>query len=324
MNKNLIIIADSLTKVNLATDSSIALCQSAIAKSWNVFWSLSENVHVFGEKIYINEVCQIKTISNLKIDYLSLGKKKYPLNFFNICFVRKDPPFNEEYKDLCWILASQKEVPTINSADTLLTYHEKALQWRAFSEKIINTHNIIPTCLTSSVEIVEEFCNTNKDILTHGIICKPWLGHGGEDVSLLPNKNELLTILNKKQVNKFLKEKVLIQPYLPEIHSEGDRRVIIVKGKVIASFVRFPSRGKIASNLAQGGKPVIKEMSKEQKNICEKLAKFLNEKNICFAGLDLIGNRVGEINITSPTGLKTYESLTGKNIAGKVFQLMVK
>lgn len=324
MKKNILFIADPLKNTKINSDSSLAIAEIALENFWNVFWCESNNIHLIGETVFVSNVIEIKSITHEKIEHNLENKKKIPLNNFQYCFVRKDPPFDENYKDLCWILSSQSEVKIINPAESLLSYHEKALQWRAFSEGILNKNQIISTCLSSSIEIIEQYCTENQHMLLNGIICKPWLGHGGENIELYKNKDELIFALNKFFANQKQNTKIMIQPFLPEIYTVGDRRVIVINGTLVGNFVRIPANGKIASNLAQGGNAKIQDMTQEQIIICKNVAAFLKDKNINFAGLDLIGNRISEINITSPTGLKTYETLTGINIARKAFQLLVK
>ncbi|MGY3802773.1 ATP-grasp domain-containing protein [Pigmentibacter ruber] len=324
MKKKLLIIADKLEKVNLKSDSSIALAEAAITKNWEVFWCEDKNIHFLNEEIYLNQLNEIKEINVNKINYEQRKQSLVSFSFFDYCFIRKDPPFNEEYKDLCWILATQTKVKIINPAEALLAYHEKALHWKALSSGVINKNNVISTCLSEDIFIIENYIKENENLFIEGIVCKPWLGHGGEDVQLFSNLDHLINFLAKHSTHNNLKQKYLVQPYLKEIHSEGDRRVIIADGVIIGDFVRIPEKGKIASNLAQGGTAILRDMSNEQIKICESIALFLKKMNIVFAGLDLIGNKIGEINITSPTGLRTVESLTGKKINNIAFDLMVR
>lgn len=323
MKKKLLFIADSLEKVNLKSDSSLALAESAIQQNWEVFWCEAKNVHFINEDIILNKVYEINHVSLTDIRFSLIKQKLVSFATFDFCFIRKDPPFDEGYKDLCWILATQAKVKIINPPEVLLAYHEKSLHWRALADGVLQKHHIISTCLSADLEVIEEYCKINEDILSNGLVCKPWLGHGGEDVQLFDSIPKFIDSLQQqKKANKLI-PKYLIQPYLAEIQTEGDRRVLIANGKVIGDFVRLPAQGKIASNLAQGGTAILREMTQEQRIICEELGKFLKNKNIFLAGLDLIGTRIGEINITSPTGLRTYESLTGKNIAYHAFELMV-
>lgn len=304
MNKveNILFIGDPLSSLKLKSDSSLALAQAALKCGKKVYWCEASNIAFFNNEIVVLNSQEILAASPTMLDYRQGGEKKIKFSFFQFCFVRKDPPFDEEYKNLCWILSCQNKVKIINGAEALLAFHEKALQWRAAAEGFLENNQIIPTCLTRDLRLIENFCD--EFAKEAKIICKPWLGHGGESVFLFDSKELLLNFLGKNY-----KELFLIQPFLPEITSVGDRRVILANGKVICDYVRLPAPGKIASNGAQGGSAVLRPMSAEQNNISLKVAQFLKAKGILFAGLDLIGNFVGEINITSPTGIRTYEAL---------------
>ena len=314
-SKNILFIGDNLSSLKLKSDSSLALAESALKNGDEVYWCEPQNLAHFNADILVYHAQKILSVD---INHLKSNPcpTKLNFNFFHICFVRKDPPFDEDYKNLSWLLATQNKVKVINSPHSLLSFHEKSLQWRAYNEGILTKDNLIPTCLAYSIPIVEEFCSLfNED---KKFICKPWLGHGGEDILLFENKILLLQYLNSENKKDFL-----IQPFIEEITTEGDRRVILANGKVICDYVRLPAQGKIASNGAQGGSAILRTMTPIQNKICEKIALFLKEKEILFAGLDLIGNYVGEINITSPTGIRTYESLANRNVADEIFTLLI-
>ncbi|KAB8028140.1 hypothetical protein [Fluviispira multicolorata] len=320
IQKKVLIVADSIKKVKVLSDSSLALAQIALENEFAVHWCESHHVNFYSNSIILNKLIAIQSISKNEIKYEEVLGRNFQFSEYQYCFIRKDPPFDEEYKDLCWILASQSKVKVLNPPEALLSYHEKALQWRAFSEGILTENNLIPTCVTMDLNVIENFCSQYFELFENGFICKPWLGHGGESVEFFKDKSSLFDFVNKKYSGE--KEKLMIQPFLKEIYTEGDRRVIVAGGEIICDFIRLPPQGKVASNLAQGGSAVLREMTSEQKALCQKIALFLKEKNIYLAGLDVIGNRIGEINITSPTGLRTYEMLTGQNTARKAFQLM--
>ncbi len=323
MKKKLLFIADSLKKVNLKSDSSLALAQVALEENWQVFWCEAENLHFINDELVVNYLSEIISLSINDLKYEAVNDNSIPLANFNYCFIRKDPPFDENYKDLCWLLATQSKVKILNPPEMLLAYHEKSLQWKVYSAGAIKKENLIATCLSSDKNLIKNYLEFNHELFVNGIVCKPWLGHGGEDVQLFKNIEELFVFFQQCLSKNASLPKYLIQPYLQEIHTAGDRRVLIANGEIIGDFVRLPAQGKIASNLAQGGTAVIREMTNEQVQICANVANYLKCNNIMFAGLDLIGTKIGEINITSPTGLRTYENLTGNNIARKAFELMV-
>ncbi len=130
-------------------------------------------------------------------------------------------------------------------------------------------------------------------------------------MQLFKNPKELISQFKK---NKEKDDLYLVQPFLQNISTDGDRRVFFIQGEVYFHFVRLPQSGSIISNTAQGGKTILKEMNQEQQFLCKNIGNFLKKHQIFFAGLDLIGNKVGEINITSPTGIRAYETLTQKKM----------
>lgn len=314
--KNVLFIGDPISQLKLKSDSSLALAQAALNQGKNVYWCEPKHLSFFQNKLMVQNFTQLLHVNVDDLQWENKEDDPVLLDYFQVCFVRKDPPFDEQYKDLCWLLSSQSQVKVINSAEALLSFHEKSLHWRAYSEGYLKKEEIIPTCMTNEFSLLQSFCSLFSQ--EQKFICKPWLGHGGEDIFLYENKNILMEKLKNQKLGNYL-----IQPFLPEIHTEGDRRVIVANGKVICDYVRLPAQGKIASNGAQGGSAVLREMSEKQIDICQRIAQFLKEKNILFAGLDLIGNYVGEINITSPTGIRTYESLSNKRVADEIFTLLV-
>lgn len=314
-SKKILFIGDALNKLNLSSDSSLAIAQAALSQNHQVYWCIPEKVVYYKNTILIEECDELIHISPTKLH--TGNKQKIFLPQFAFCFIRKDPPFDAAYKDLCWLLATEKNVKMLNPPHTLLTYHEKSLPWHAFTEGVLEENNLIPTCFTHSLSTIEDFCSS---LNTTQFIAKPWLGHGGEDVRLFQEKSDLFTYLKSREKNE---APLLVQPFIKEIHTLGDRRVLIANGKILCHFVRLPAKGRIAANLAQGGSAQLTPLTAEQNDICLKLARYLKEKQILFAGIDLIGLFVSEINITSPTGLRTYETLAKTPISLKAFNLFI-
>lgn len=332
----ILIIADALESCNLASDTSLAIAQGALATGAECYWCEDWQIGLSGAELVVLKPQRLLTVSahDLRVE---AGSRIFELRSFAKVFVRKDPPFDESYKDLCWLLSTQVHTPIINAAESLATFHEKSLQFRALEEGFLADHNVVPSCVADAVELIEEFCrdqeNTAQAFLAgmqelhlaegaHSLqfVCKPWLGHGGQGVVVYDGAAPLLEALQKRSVKAGrLAERVVVQPFLPEIHTAGDRRVLIVNGQVFGDFVRLPAEGKIASNLAQGGSAHLRPMTTSQSTLMLGLAGFLLAKGIILAGVDLIGDRVGEINITSPTGLRTLETLKGRALTTDFF-----
>jgi glutathione synthase len=328
----ILFVADPLSRLKLSSDTSLALAQAVLENSGRVFWCEPHQVGLFGNNIVVSLPIELEGISTQELKLSPRqGAALELLTSFTHVFVRKDPPFNEEYKDLCWLLASQNQVPVLNSAESLLNFHEKTLHLRAHAEGVLEDSEVVPTCVSREFSVLRQFVemhmrwNETDPKSQSGFIVKPWLGHGGEDVQLFKDGKDCIDHLASLAGNQsLLSQRIIVQPFLPEIHTEGDRRVIIANGEVVCDFVRLPAAGKIAANLAQGGSAILADMSSQQKNLCARLARFLKVKGVHFAGLDLIGAKVTEINITSPTGIRTYETLSGINYSQHILKLLLQ
>ncbi|MCA2961230.1 MAG: hypothetical protein IOD12_13330 [Silvanigrellales bacterium] len=360
--RRVLIVGDSLHKVNPASDSSLALAESAMDSGHEVHWCEPSDVGIFGADVVVANAQRLVAAKTADLRWVpsatALGRPILQLTHFSDVWVRKDPPFNESYKTLCWILASQSAVPVANPAELLLAHHEKALQLRARAEGVLKDWEIIPTCVTSNTLLAKAFLDQYEADAKHlaragsalGVpvnsaagsatlgqalhpevqwVVKPWLGHGGFDVEAFAQACEALAHVEQQfqrardsTANQPGEPTWMIQPFLPQVRTAGDRRVFLVAGEILCDFVRIPKEGHIASNLAQGGRPELAPMTDTQRNICERLALWLDAKGILIAGVDLIDTFVGEINITSPTGLRTFESLSGRNVASRAVELL--
>ena len=180
---------------------------------------------------------------------------------------------------------------------------------RNISEKFysINFLKYMPaTIFTKDLKEIEKFLKKNKKI-----IIKPIHGYAGKDIFFI-NK-----FFNKKKLKKYIDKigHVMVQKFLPNV-KEGDKRVFILNGKIKGAIRRIPKKGSILSNISQGGSAIKTSLNKKEIHISRLVAKKLKKNNIFFAGIDLVSNYlIGDINVTSPTGLPQYKNLTGVNLA---------
>jgi glutathione synthase len=300
---NLFFIADPQKDLNLKTDTTYALASEGLIQGHQSYWVHSSNVISLDGKPFFHD-CQ--SLSDQRTVSLTPTPK-------DLIFIRKNPPFDQSYLDLCWLL-NQNHLKTLNSAETLTWAHEKILHFKAYHEDIIQKSHMIPTAILKTLDQAKSYLNHHK--CEFGYVVKPWLGFGGKGVCFYPDQDSLLQNWTSDH------EYQIIQPYLPEIQTHGDRRVIIVNGKILGHFTRFP-QGNIISNLAQGGIPRLTPWTPEEKNLAERLGLFLLKNKIYFAGIDMIGSKIGEINVTSPTGLITLQDLTGENVISQALGLLV-
>jgi glutathione synthase len=164
------------------------------------------------------------------------------------------------------------------------------------------------TIFTQNIDEIKNFFRIYKKV-----IIKPIHSYGGNDIHLL-NK------FNSKLINQFIKkhDHIMCQKFLPKI-SKGDKRVFLINGKVCGAISRVPKQGSFLSNMSKGAKPISIKLTKTEKKVSKLIAKDLKKENIFFAGIDFIDQKLnGDINVTSPTGLKTLYDLSGVNLA-KIF-----
>ncbi|NBW80124.1 hypothetical protein EBR21_00065 [bacterium] len=156
------------------------------------------------------------------------------------------------------------------------------------------------------------------------ILAKPWRGHGGRGIQTFAAPEDLEAWLKVQPASSgaqsALVDLSIIQPLLPEIHTQGDRRVFVVNGCVAFDFVRWPAAGRIEANLAQGGSATLEQMPEEVQAVSTRIAEFLKKEGVLLAGLDFIGSRLTEVNITSPTGIRTFENLSGRSRVTRIVE----
>lgn len=309
MKLKVFFVADPIEKLNPSSDSSLAILRETLKRGYRAFWVTDDDVeYVNGKVILRSRPCLDCSEGGLP----TLGETEIiPADNFHVGFIRKDPPFNEDYVRLSWILSlCEKKVFFINKPSLLVRYHEKLLPFEAHAQGFLKLSDLIPTHLGSGPSAAA-FAQT---LTTPTIISKPFLGHGGLNISQMNRSDFIKNSLS--QPHRW--EGTVVQPFLEEVLSE-DRRLIYFSGKLAGQFVRIPPKGGFVANLAQGGTAELKNLSKAQKSVAERVGKFLTKSQIVFAGVDLIGAKVSEINITSPTGFMAYKKLTGEDLSASLF-----
>ena len=270
-------------------------------KKYKIFYYDPKNLSIINTKViakgFFIEFNYIK-----KKFFKILKKQKLDLCKCNFILIRQDPPFNIEYIASTYILDIIKDkVKIINNPTSIRNISEKiyATKFQRFMPKTIFSQNI---------EEIKNFLKTQKKI-----VIKPIHGHSGNDIHLLKK-------IDLKLITNFIKKHgyVMCQKYLKKI-SKGDKRIFIINGKVLGAISRIPKKGSFLSNLSKGAKPKNTKLTKKENMISKLIAKDLKNENIFFAGIDFIDGKLnGDINVTSPTGLKTLYDLSQINLA-KIF-----
>ena len=301
ISKTVAIQGNRLTNLNPITDTSIFLANEIQRKNYKIFYYEPKNLSIIDSKVIAkgffvkfdyNKKSLIKIIKESKLD---LSKCKFIL-------IRQDPPFNLEYISTTYILDTIKnKVKIINNPTSIRNVSEK-LYSSKYKKYMPNT------IFTQNIDEIKKFFKINKRI-----ILKPIHGYGGNDIHLLSKFDD-------KFIKRFIKkhDHIMCQKFLSKIN-KGDKRVFIIDGKIAGAISRIPKKGSFLSNLSRGAKAIKINLSKREKKISKKIAKDLKKENIFFAGIDFIDQKLnGDINVTSPTGLKTLYDLTGINLA-KIF-----
>ena len=297
-NKIIAIQGNHPSKLNPRTDTSIFLAQEIQKKNYKIFYYDPKDLSIINFKV-VAEGFFIKFDYKKKRFFEILKKQKLELIKCKYLLVRQDPPFNLEYICSTLILDKiKKRVKVINDPTAI----------RNVSEKLFSTkyQKFMPdTIFSQNIDQIRKFFKKHKKV-----IVKPINSYSGNNIYLL-------TKFNLKFFQKFIKkhDHIMCQKYLPKI-KEGDKRVFLINGKVCGAISRIPKKGSFLSNLSKGAKPINVKLTNKEMKISKLISKDLKKDKIFFAGIDFIDEQLnGDINVTSPTGLKTFYDLSKINLA---------
>ena len=296
-NKIVAVQGNHPSTLNPVTDTSVFLANE-IQHKYKIFYYDPKDLSIINKKVLAKGFFIKFNYQNKKF-YKIINKQTLDLTKCKFILIRQDPPFNLEYISTTYILDFIKnKVKIINNPTSI----------RNISEKLYSTKYLkyMPdTLFSQDINEIKNFFKKHKKV-----IIKPIHSYSGNDIHLL-NK------FNSKLINKFIKkhDHIMCQKFLPKIN-KGDKRVFIINGKVCGAISRVPKKGSYLSNMSKGAKPININLTKLENKISKLIAKDLKKENIYFAGIDFIDQKLnGDINVTSPTGLKTFFDLSGINLA---------
>jgi len=311
MSKKTKIVAiqgDKLKTINKDTDTSLLLALEAQRRGYKIYYYETENLNYINGKVqaYIKE---LKLFEKNKKFYKIINQKLFDLSKANYVLIRQNPPFNMDYITATFFLEQlPKNVKVVNNPVSV----------RNVSEKFYSVNFLKympPTIFTKNIEEIKKFVKKYKKI-----VIKPIHGYGGKNI-LFVNKS-----INQIKVLNYIKKfgHIMVQKFIPEV-TKGDKRVFIINGLVKGAIQRVPRKGSFVSNLAQGGKAIETKLNYKELKISKIVAKHLKKSKIFFAGIDLVSNYlIGDINVTSPTGLKNFKDLTGIDLAVDFWNFLEK
>jgi len=298
MTKILAIQGSDLKKVNIKTDTTILLASEAQKRGYKIYYFEPENLSFLNGKILA--FCKhIKINENKKKYYSLLRNVKFNLEKSKIILIRNDPPFDNRYLYTTFLLNHiSNKVKIIN--------HPFAV--RNISEKLFSINlmrYMPPTLISENLSEIKSFFKKHK-----AVVAKPINGFSGNNVILMKT-------FNSSKIRKLIKTNnhLFFQKFLPGV-SKGDKRVFIIKGKIVGAISRIPKKGSILSNMSKGAKAKLTKLTRKEINVSKVIGKLLVKNNIYFAGIDFVQEKlIGDINVTSPTGLAAYKDLSGINLA---------
>jgi len=303
MKKKILAIQGSnLKKLNIRTDTSFFLGLEAQKRNYDIYYYEPKDLSFVDGKV-IARCSKVKFQNDLKKPVKILKKGILNLIKAKLLLIRNEPPFNQQYINTTFILGHiSNKIRIINDPKALREVPEKLFSLRL-------TKFMPSTLISEDLREIKKFFDKNKKV-----VIKPIESYSGNDVRLLNN-------FKKVQVVKYIKKyhHLMFQKFIPQI-TKGDKRVFIINGKVKGAISRLPKRGSILSNMSKGASAKKIKITNQELKISKIVASELKRKKIYFAGIDFIkGKLIGDINVTSPTGLKTYYDLTGINLAEYFF-----
>jgi glutathione synthase len=304
------VVMDPIGSIKPYKDSTFAMMLEAQRRGHELLYMEPADVELIGEETF-GRMAPVEVRDN-NDDWFSLGEQRQrPLAELDILLMRRDPPFDMDYIFLTYLLerAEQAGVLVVNKPQALRDANEKCfISW--FPQCCV------PMAITRRADTIRGF------VSEHGLsVLKPLDGMGGESIFQLkpgdPNLNVVIETLTRNG-----REQVMVQRYIPEI-TQGDKRVLLVDGKPAPyALARYPGEGDFRGNLAKGGTGKAVPLSDRDYWLCEQVAPELRRRGILFAGLDVIGDWLSEINVTSPTCIRELDAAHGLNIAGDLFDAM--
>ena len=299
---------DHISMIDILGDSTFRLAIEAQKRGYELFHYTPSDLYYRDGKV-IAKGHSLRVRHEINNHYDLDSEREINLKEVDVVWLRQDPPFDMSYITTTHLLELiMDDTLVVNNPFWVRNYPEKLI--------VLDFPDIIPaTLITRNMQEVRKFRDTHGDV-----IIKPLFGNGGEGIFKIgPEDGNLNSLCEMFFHNS--REPIIVQEFLPAI-SEGDKRVILVSGKPVGAINREPREGEIRSNLHVGGIASPCELTEEDYRICSRIEKTLADNGLIFAGIDIIGNKLTEINITSPTGIVELERFDGVNVAGLIWDAM--
>jgi glutathione synthase len=301
---------DHIRSINIDADSTFVLALEAGRRGHKLFHYLPRQLAFAGGRL--TATAEPMRVRRKKGDHFTLGEPRtIDLAEMDVVMLRQDPPFDMGY---------------ITTTHLLEHVHPKTLvvndpaEVRNAPEKLFVTRFpklMPPTLISSEREPILAFRKRHKDI-----ILKPLFGNGGAGVFHVGPEDENMNAL-LEMFTRFYREPIVAQKYLPEVRT-GDRRIILIDGEAAGAINRIPAAGEARANMHVGARPVKAKLAKRDREICEAIGPELKARGLIFVGIDVIGDYLTEINVTSPTGLQEVNRFDGVKLEARIWDVIEK
>jgi glutathione synthase len=297
---------DPIGPIDINADSTFRIAEEAQARGHSLFYYTPDKLAY--DQGRVTAKGWPLTVQRVEGDHFHLGEEQVvDLTDFDVVWLRQDPPFDMGYITTTHILDMvHPKTMVVNDPFWVRNYPEKLL--------VLNFPDLTPpTMIARDFETLKTFRAQHGDV-----ILKPLYGNGGAGVFKLKAGDSNLASLHElfSGINR---EPLIMQQFLPDV-AKGDKRVILVDGEPVGAINRVPAAGETRSNMHVGGRPEKVELTDRDREICARIGPLLREKGQIFVGIDVIGDWLTEINVTSPTGIQELERFDGGNIAEKIWQ----
>ena len=297
---------DPIGPIDINADSTFRIAEEAQKRGHELFYYTPENLAYQEGRVTARG--WPLTVRRKIGDHFSLGDEaEVDLSEFDVVWLRQDPPFDMFYITTTHLLQRiHPKTLVVNDPFWVRNYPEKLL--------VLDFPDLTPpTTIARDLATIRRFKDQHGDV-----ILKPLYGNGGAGVFRLTETDRNLSSLHELFTG-FSREPLIVQKYLPAV-SNGDKRVILVDGEPVGAINRVPAAGEARSNMHVGGRPEKIGLSDRDREICDRIGPLLREKGQIFVGIDVIGDYLTEINVTSPTGIQELERFDGTNAAEKIWE----
>ena len=299
---------DPIGAVNIDADSTFRIAYEAQSRGHSLFYYTPDHLAFVEGKVMARG--QDIELRREKGNHVSFGPlRDVDLSEYDVVWLRQDPPFDMGYITTTHLLEMiHPKTLVVNDPFWVRNCPEKLL--------VLQFPTLIPpTAIARDLETIRAFKARHGDI-----ILKPLYGNGGAGVFRLdPNDRNLASL--HEMFTGMNREPLIVQKFLPDV-SKGDKRVILVNGEAVGAINRVPQAGETRSNMHAGGRPEQVGLTARDLEICAMIGPVLREKGQIFVGIDVIGDYLTEINVTSPTGIQELERFDGTNTAAKIWEVI--